>query len=272
MHSALEARTHRPLLCSLAPPARFQRPILLKGHTRPLTMVKYNREGDLLFTCAKDNKPNVWWVENGERLGTFNGHQGSVYNCDINFNTTRLLTGSSDRDCKLWDIVRRHTGAHAARCSARGRNAELPRFCCAAADRVHLSRVLCHVFLCTLLLSSRLVAAAVAAATVLPRCSPARAENRQGAVLVGPQEWCARLSVRARRTHVSLGAGQHFLADAHHLHLQLGGGSQGSYEDTAAARDNGPTDRALRCEIDFGRSPHLCLLVLLCRRRRRRNL
>lgn len=22
-------------------------------------MVKYNREGDLLFTCAKDNKPNV---------------------------------------------------------------------------------------------------------------------------------------------------------------------------------------------------------------------
>lgn len=72
-------------------------------------MVKYNREGDLLFTCAKDNKPNVWWVENGERLGTFNGHQGSVYNCDINFNTTRLLTGSSDRDCKLWDIVRQHT-------------------------------------------------------------------------------------------------------------------------------------------------------------------
>lgn len=80
------------------------RPILLKGHTRPLTMVKYNREGDLLFTCAKDNKPNVWWVENGERLGTFNGHQGSVYNCDINFNSTRLLTGSSDRDCKLWDV------------------------------------------------------------------------------------------------------------------------------------------------------------------------
>jgi hypothetical protein len=36
-----------------------QRPILLKGHSRPLTMCKYNREGDLLFTCAKDNKPNV---------------------------------------------------------------------------------------------------------------------------------------------------------------------------------------------------------------------
>lgn len=71
-------------------------------------MVKYNREGDLLVTCAKDNKPNVWWVENGERIGTFNGHQGSVYNCDIDFNSTRLLTGSSDRDCKLWELVSGH--------------------------------------------------------------------------------------------------------------------------------------------------------------------
>lgn len=100
-------------------------------------MVKYNREGDLLFTCAKDNKPNVWWVENGERLGTFNGHQGSVYNCDINFNTTRLLTGSSDRDCKLWDIVR-ITGAHAAASGGRKRECGSCRALPLVADRVHL--------------------------------------------------------------------------------------------------------------------------------------
>lgn len=29
------------------------RPYLLKGHERPLTQVKYNREGDLLVSCAK---------------------------------------------------------------------------------------------------------------------------------------------------------------------------------------------------------------------------
>jgi translation initiation factor 3 subunit I len=39
-----------------------------------------------------------------ERIGTYNGHQGAVYNCDVNFNSTRLLTGSADRDCKLWDV------------------------------------------------------------------------------------------------------------------------------------------------------------------------
>lgn len=121
----------RARLCghSAAPPAAC-RPPLCRGHDccTSLTacalvllhaccflVVQYNREGDLLFTCAKDNKPNVWWVENGERLGTFNGHQGSVYNCDVNFNSTRLLTGSSDRDCKLWDVVRARTRT----CSAR---------------------------------------------------------------------------------------------------------------------------------------------------------
>ncbi|KAM0929165.1 hypothetical protein ACQ4PT_001796 [Festuca glaucescens] len=36
------------------------RPILMKGHERPLTFLKYNRDGDLLFSCAKDHTPTVW--------------------------------------------------------------------------------------------------------------------------------------------------------------------------------------------------------------------
>lgn len=81
-----------------------QRPFLLKGHSRPLTHVKFNREGDLLFSAAKDHTPCVWYAHNGERLGTFNGHNGTVYALDINFDTTRLVTASADRSVKLWDI------------------------------------------------------------------------------------------------------------------------------------------------------------------------
>ncbi|KAL1819219.1 hypothetical protein ACET3Z_014088 [Daucus carota] len=36
------------------------RPILMKGHERPLTYLKYNKEGDLLFSCALDRNPAVW--------------------------------------------------------------------------------------------------------------------------------------------------------------------------------------------------------------------
>lgn len=37
----------------LLPPS-LQKPILLQGHERSITQIKYNREGDLLFTVAKD--------------------------------------------------------------------------------------------------------------------------------------------------------------------------------------------------------------------------
>lgn len=59
------------------------RPILMKGHERPLTFLKYNREGDLLFSCAKDHTPTVWFADDGERLGTYRGHNGAVWCCDV---------------------------------------------------------------------------------------------------------------------------------------------------------------------------------------------
>lgn len=59
------------------------RPILMKGHERPLTFLRYNRDGDLLISCAKDHTPTLWFADNGERLGTYRGHNGAVWCCDI---------------------------------------------------------------------------------------------------------------------------------------------------------------------------------------------
>ncbi|KAJ6890813.1 hypothetical protein NC651_024350 [Populus alba x Populus x berolinensis] len=66
------------------------RPILMKGHERPLTFLKYNREGDLLFSCAKDHNPTVWFADNGER------------------DSMLLITASADQSVKLWNV---QTGA-----------------------------------------------------------------------------------------------------------------------------------------------------------------
>ncbi len=43
----------------------------MKGHERPLTRVKYNRDGDLLFSASKDHTPNVWYSCDGEKLGSY---------------------------------------------------------------------------------------------------------------------------------------------------------------------------------------------------------
>ena len=62
----------------------FQKPLMLHGHERSITQIKYNRDGDLLFSSAKDPQPNVWYAINGERLGTYKGHTGAVWCLDIN--------------------------------------------------------------------------------------------------------------------------------------------------------------------------------------------
>ena len=53
------------------------------GHERSLTQIKFNREGDLLFSCSKDHVINVWFTHNGERLGTYDGHNGTVWSIDV---------------------------------------------------------------------------------------------------------------------------------------------------------------------------------------------
>lgn len=80
-------------------------PILLQAHTRSLTKVLYNREGDLLFSASKDEKPNVWRTSNGERLGSYNGHRGTVWSLDLTRDSTVLVTGSADMTFKLWDVA-----------------------------------------------------------------------------------------------------------------------------------------------------------------------
>ncbi|KAH3675884.1 hypothetical protein WICMUC_002454 [Wickerhamomyces mucosus] len=80
------------------------RPLLLKGHERSLTQVKYNREGDLIFTVAKDKEASIWFSFNGERLGTFIGHGGTIWSIDVDKETFLSATGSADFTAKLWRV------------------------------------------------------------------------------------------------------------------------------------------------------------------------
>jgi translation initiation factor 3 subunit I len=81
------------------------RPLLLKGHTRPLTFIKYNLEGDILVSCAKDHRPTLWYADSGERIGTYKGHNGATWSCDITRDSQRLVTASADSTVKLWNLM-----------------------------------------------------------------------------------------------------------------------------------------------------------------------
>lgn len=81
---------------------KTMRPIVLTGHERPLTQVKYNREGDLIFSVAKDYHVCAWYSANGERVGTYEGHKGTIWSVDVDSTTTYIVTASADFSGKLW--------------------------------------------------------------------------------------------------------------------------------------------------------------------------
>ncbi len=86
------------------------KPISLHGHERSITQIRYNRDGDLLFSAAKDQNPNVWYAINGERLGTFGGgdsadsHGGAVWCLDVKYDSKLFLSGAADNSVRLWDV------------------------------------------------------------------------------------------------------------------------------------------------------------------------
>lgn len=83
------------------------RPIALHGHTRALTRVRYNREGDLIFSSAKDSCPVVWHSSTGQRIGNYDATIGVIWDLDIDFATTLVAAGGSE-SLFVWDA---ETGA-----------------------------------------------------------------------------------------------------------------------------------------------------------------
>lgn len=80
------------------------KPLLLHGHERAITKICFNREGDLLFSTAKDKEPSIWFTINGERLGTLRGHEGAVWSVDCDWQTQKAVTGASDFMTRVWNV------------------------------------------------------------------------------------------------------------------------------------------------------------------------
>lgn len=49
----------------------------------------------MLFSCAKDHVVNVWRSHNGERVGTYDGHNGTVWTVDVDSASAFLLSRAS---------------------------------------------------------------------------------------------------------------------------------------------------------------------------------
>ncbi len=80
------------------------KPILLHGGERSITCVTYNTDGDLIFTASKDNIAMLWRADTGLRLGTYNGHAGTVWDLSVSWDSRFLLTASGDAKVMVWNV------------------------------------------------------------------------------------------------------------------------------------------------------------------------
>lgn len=78
--------------------------VSIVSHTRPITQLVYNLEGDLLFSSGKDKRAMVYAAATGKRLGTYDGHSGAINYMTVTSDSTILLTASADYTIRAWRV------------------------------------------------------------------------------------------------------------------------------------------------------------------------
>uniref|UniRef100_A0AC34Q9U0 Uncharacterized protein n=1 Tax=Panagrolaimus sp. JU765 TaxID=591449 RepID=A0AC34Q9U0_9BILA len=56
----------------------------------------------IFFPSSKGKSVCVWYTDNGERLGTYDGHSGAIWDVDVSWDTTHLVSSAADNTMKIW--------------------------------------------------------------------------------------------------------------------------------------------------------------------------
>lgn len=89
--------------------------VSVKCHERPITEVRFNRDGDLIFTAGKDSCATLLRTD-GAAVGEYRRHEGSIFSIAVDRESSCLVTGSADQSIVLWDVctggVRTHVSTN----------------------------------------------------------------------------------------------------------------------------------------------------------------
>jgi translation initiation factor 3 subunit I len=78
------------------------KPLVLKGHSKPIKDLQFNKDNDLLFSASTDRLITLWSSDYGERIGTYL-HDAAVYTMSIEDTSKYLVSGDSTGCVYLWE-------------------------------------------------------------------------------------------------------------------------------------------------------------------------
>lgn len=77
-------------------------PIIIKGGSKAITRVKFNKDGDLLFVSSQDEHPIMYRAQTGELIGTYDGHSAAVWDIAPSKDTTFVGTAAADQMARIF--------------------------------------------------------------------------------------------------------------------------------------------------------------------------
>jgi translation initiation factor 3 subunit I len=79
------------------------KPLLLQGHSRPIRYVKFNDNGDVLYTASADRTIMSWNSLTGEKLKVYN-HSAAVNTLVLTTDGQFLISGDNTGTIYIWEI------------------------------------------------------------------------------------------------------------------------------------------------------------------------
>jgi len=82
-----------------------KQPIVLRGHTKAVTALRFSSKGSILATGSVDNTIILWDTNKWVQIKNLHGHSSQVTSLAFINNDATLVSGGTDGLLKLWNVV-----------------------------------------------------------------------------------------------------------------------------------------------------------------------
>ncbi|KAL9597365.1 MAG: hypothetical protein Q9219_005174 [cf. Caloplaca sp. 3 TL-2023] len=83
----------------------YKQKMVLKGHQRGVSAVRFSPKGDMIASCSADATLRIWSLPTGKPIHSLSGHLAGISTLAWSPDGRTLASGSDDKSIRLWDVI-----------------------------------------------------------------------------------------------------------------------------------------------------------------------